>query len=78
MVLAGIHLAVCALLIVWQEAGRWDWIRSQENLSLPELGRPVPPPSPPDAVKPADEGETVSFSPAAFGATFHGRSESLS
>lgn len=47
---------------MWEEASRWDWIRSQENLPPLELARPVPPP-PPDAVKPADEGETASFSP---------------
>jgi hypothetical protein len=62
LVLAGIHLAFCAPLIVWNEANRWDWLRSQENLPPLELSRPVPPP-PPDAIKPADEGETVSFSP---------------
>ncbi len=60
--LAGVHLAICVPLIVWEQASRWDWIRSQENLPPLELARPVPP-SPPDAVKPADEGETVSFSP---------------
>jgi len=62
LVLAGVHLAICAPLIVWEEASRWDWVRSQENLPLLELARPVPPP-PPDAVKPADEGETAAFSP---------------
>ena len=55
-------MVICVPLIVWEEASRWDWIRSQENLPPLELARPVPPP-PPDAVKPADEGETVSFSP---------------
>ncbi len=63
LVLAGIHLAICVPLIVWEEASTWDWVRSQENLPPLELARPVPPPPPPDAVKPADEGETVSFSP---------------
>lgn len=62
LLLAGIHLAVCAPLIVWEEAHIWDWARSQENLPPLELERPVPPP-PPDAVKPADEGATVSLSP---------------
>lgn len=60
--LAGVHLAICVPLIVWDEASRWDWVRSQENLPLLELARPVPPP-PPYGVEPADEGETVSFSP---------------
>jgi len=63
LVLAGIHLAICVPLIVWEEASRWDWVRSQENLPPLVFTHPVPPPSPPDAVKPADEGETVSFSP---------------
>lgn len=62
LALAGIHLAICVPLIVWEEASRWDWVRSQENLPPLELESPVPPP-PPNAVKPADEGETVSFSP---------------
>ena len=62
LVLAGIHLVICVPLIVWEEASRWDWVRSQENLPPLELARPVPPP-PPDAVKPADEGETITFSP---------------
>jgi hypothetical protein len=62
LVLAGIHLVICVPLIVWEEANRWDWVRSQENLPPLELARPLPPPSP-DADKPADEGETVSFSP---------------
>lgn len=65
LVLAGIHLVICVPLIVWEEASRWDWVRSQENLPPLELARPVPPP-PPDAVKPADESETVSFSPCGF------------
>jgi hypothetical protein len=62
LVLAGVHLAVCVPLIVWAQASKWDWVRSQENLPTLELERPVPPP-PPDVVKPAVEGETVSFSP---------------
>ena len=62
LALAGIHLAICVPLIVWEEASTWDWVRSQENLQPLELARPVPPP-PPDAVKPVDAGETVSFSP---------------
>ena len=61
-VLAAIHLVICLPLIVLEEANRWDWVRSQENLPPLELARPVPPPRP-DAVKPADEGKTVSFSP---------------
>lgn len=62
LVLAGIHLVICVPLIVWEEASRWDWVRSHENLPPLELPRPIPPP-PPDAIKAADEGETVSFSP---------------
>jgi len=62
LVLAGIHLVICVPLIVWEEASRWDWVRSQENLPPLELARPVPPPAP-DAIKPADDGEMVSFSP---------------
>src|ERR1035438_1841542 len=62
LVLAGIHLVICAPLIVWDEAHIWDWVRSQEDLPPLELARPIPPP-PPDAVKPSDEGETVTFSP---------------
>jgi hypothetical protein len=62
LVLAGVHLAICAPLIAWEEAHIWDWARSQENLPPLELARPVAPP-PPDAVKPVDEGETVTFSP---------------
>jgi len=62
LVLAGVHLAICVPLIMWEESSRWDWVRSQENLPRLEFERPVPPP-PPDAVKPAEEGETVSFSP---------------
>ncbi len=62
LLLAGVHLALCAPLIVLEEADRWDWVRSQENLPPLELPRPVPPP-PPDAVKPVDEGETITFSP---------------
>jgi hypothetical protein len=62
LVLAGVHLAICVPLIVWEEASRWDWVRSQENLPPLELARPVPPP-PPDAVKPVDEVEAVWFSP---------------
>ncbi|HWE84493.1 MAG TPA: hypothetical protein VG267_06085 [Terracidiphilus sp.] len=52
LVLAGIHLAVCAPLVVWEEAHIWDWVRSQENW------RPDPAP----VVQPED-GETVTFSP---------------
>jgi hypothetical protein len=63
MVLAGIHLVICVPLIVWQEASRWDWVRSQENVPPLRLSRPVPPPPPPDLFTPSDEGETVSFSP---------------
>lgn len=62
LILAGIHLVICVPLIVWEEASRWDWVRSQENLPPLELTRPIPP-LPPDAAKPADEGEAVSFSP---------------
>jgi hypothetical protein len=62
LLLAGIHLAVCVPLIVWEEASRWDSIRWQENPPPIELAHPAPPP-PPDAVKPPDEGGTVSFSP---------------
>ena len=65
LVLAGIHLAVCGPLIVWEEAGRWDWVRSQEKLPHYELSPPPPAPAPPrpDVVTQADEGETVTFSP---------------
>jgi hypothetical protein len=63
LVLAGIHLLICVPLIVWEQASRWDWVRSHENLPPLELAHPVPPSPPPDAVKQADEGETVSFSP---------------
>jgi hypothetical protein len=62
LMLAGIHLVICVPLIVWEETNRWDWVRSHENLPPLELAHPVPP-RPPDAVTPADEGETVSFSP---------------
>jgi hypothetical protein len=65
LVLAGVHLAICVPLIAWEEASRWDWARSQENLPSLELARPIPPP-PPDAVKPTDDGETVSFSPCSL------------
>src|SRR5580658_8212950 len=47
LVLAGIHLAVCGPLIVWEEAGRWDWVRSQEKLPHYELSPPPPAPAPP-------------------------------
>lgn len=57
LLLAGIHLAVCAPLIVWEEANRWDWARSQENPQPLELAHAAP-----GAAKPAGEGETVSFS----------------
>lgn len=62
LVLAGIHLVICVPLIVWEEAGRWDLAHSQENLPPLQLAEPIPPP-PPNATKPADEGETVFFSP---------------
>jgi hypothetical protein len=65
LVLAGIHLAVCAPLIVWEEAHTWDWVRSQEKLPPNELAPPPPAPAPPRSgvVTQADEGETVGFSP---------------
>jgi hypothetical protein len=62
LVLTGIHLVICVPLIVWEEASRWHWVRSQENLPPLELARPVPPP-PPDAVKPAEEGENCFVQP---------------
>lgn len=62
LLLAGIHLAICGPLIVWEEANSWDWVRSQEDRQPIELAPPAPPP-PPDAVKPVDEGEAVTFSP---------------
>ena len=62
LVLAGIHLAICVLLVIWQEASRWDWLRSQENLPTLRLALPDPP-LPPDAVKPIDEGETRFIQP---------------
>lgn len=52
LMLAGIHLAICVPLIVWEESRIWDWARSQENWR----------PDPPQVVQPED-GETVSFSP---------------
>jgi hypothetical protein len=63
LLLAGIHLAICVPLIVWEQATRWDWVRSQENLPPLQLAPPAPPPPPGGAVKLPDEGETVSFNP---------------
>jgi len=65
LVLAGIHLAICVPLIVWEEAARWDWVRSQKMLAPYELAPPPPAPALPrsDVVTQSDEGETVTFSP---------------
>ena len=55
LVLAGIHLAVCVPLILWEESRIWDYVRSQENW------RPHPAP----VVQPGD-GETVGFNPCSM------------
>lgn len=70
LLLAGIHLAICGPLIVWEEANSWDWVRSQENRPPIALPHPIPP-APPDDGKPTNEGETVTFSYSPCGLWHH-------